>query len=522
MKKILFLGLIAVLFSFILTSCEKDSPVDTSNDTINPVSQFVYDGMSTYYLWANEVVNKKPTVADTDPEAYFYRILNSTDTQHGWSWITDDVDALMADFSGESLSFGYVLSFYLIGNDPYAYIKYVYPNTPAAKAGLQRLDFIGKLNDVKLSTVQQNGYTYISDRDYDLLFGNSAVKFTTYKLSGTTLVQDKEVTITPDKTPKDPVIYSNIYTIGEKRIGYLFYADFVDDFDYRLYEVFDAFKTAEITDLVLDLRYNHGGAVTSAIYLSSMIAPRTAVENKSPFIVMNYNDLLNRSFDKWYNEAAEADKYKYDRKDYLGTYTSSNKNPLDVNLDLKQVYIIATGDSYSASELTTFCLKPYMEVVHIGNKTGGKYAASWTLHAYDTLPDENGNVRAVPIYDKNELTSEEKQSLKNWAMQPIVAKYTDKDGFDFSATDGLIPNPEISEGPYYEWKPIGDLKDKLLGQAIYLITEDESYKPATAATRSISAKTIKVKNDADIAAPLRLNDVKLTPEDFNRLRDLQK
>ncbi|HRS41434.1 MAG TPA: S41 family peptidase [Dysgonamonadaceae bacterium] len=522
MKKILFLGLIAVLFSFILTSCEKDSPVDTSNDTINPVSQFVYDGMSTYYLWANEVVNKKPTVADTDPEAYFYRILNSTDTQHGWSWITDDVDALMADFSGESLSFGYVLSFYLIGNDPYAYIKYVYPNTPAAKAGLQRLDFIGKLNDVKLSTVQQNGYTYISDRDYDLLFGNSAVKFTTYKLSGTTLVQDKEVTITPDKTPKDPVIYSNIYTIGEKRIGYLFYADFVDDFDYRLYEVFDAFKTAEITDLVLDLRYNHGGAVTSAIYLSSMIAPRTAVENKSPFIVMNYNDLLNRSFDKWYNEAAEADKYKYDRKDYLGTYTSSNKNPLDVNLDLKQVYIIATGDSYSASELTTFCLKPYMEVVHIGNKTGGKYAASWTLHAYDTLPDENGNVRAVPIYDKNELTSEEQQSLKNWAMQPIVAKYTDKDGFDFSATDGLIPNPEISEGPYYEWKPIGDLKDKLLGQAIYLITEDESYKPATAATRSISAKTIKVKNDADIAAPLRLNDVKLTPEDFNRLRDLQK
>ena len=124
MKKILFLGLIEVLFSFILTSCEKDSPVDTSNDDkINPVSQFVYDGMSTYYLWASEVVNKKPTVADTDPEAYFYRILNSTDRQHGWSWITDDVDALMADFSGESLSFGYVLSFYLIGNDPYAYIK---------------------------------------------------------------------------------------------------------------------------------------------------------------------------------------------------------------------------------------------------------------------------------------------------------------------------------------------------------------------------------------------------------------
>lgn len=521
MKKFLFLALIAASFSFILTSCEKDSQTDTAptDEKINPVSQFVYDGMSTYYLWANEVVNKKPTVADADPEAYFYRILNSTDSQHGWSWITDDVDALMADFSGESLSFGYVLSFYLIGNDPYAYIKYVYPNTPAAKAGLQRLDFIGKLNDVKLSTVQRNEDTYISDRDYNLLYGNSAVKFTTYKLSGTTLVQDKEVTITPDKTPKDPVIYSNIYTIGEKRIGYLFYADFVDDFDYRLYEVFDAFKTDEITDLVLDLRYNHGGAVTSAIYLSSMIAPRTAVENKSPFIVMNYNDLLNRSFDKWYNEAAEADKYKYDRKDYLGTYTSSNKNPLDVNLDLKQVYIIATGDSYSASELTTFCLKPYMEVVHIGNKTGGKYMASWTVHAYNTLPDENGNIRAVPIYDKNELTSEEQQSLKNWAMQPIVAFYSDKYEQNFSATDGLIPAEvnTFDEGFGYidYWTQLGDTKDVFLGHALYLITGDDSYQPiqpkAARATNLPIISNQKLHNPKDFKMhSVILDNIKLT------------
>jgi len=259
-------------------------------------------------------------------------------------------------------------------------------------------------------------------------------------------------------------------------------------------------------DLVLDLRYNHGGAVTSAIYLSSMIAPRTAVENKSPFIVMNYNDLLNRSFDKWYNEAAEADKYKYDRKDYLGTYTSSNKNPLDVNLDLKQVYIIATGDSYSASELTTFCLKPYMEVVHIGNKTGGKYAASWTLHAYDTLPDENGNVRAVPIYDKNELTSEEQQSLKNWAMQPIVAFYSDKYEQNFSATDGLIPAEvnTFDEGFGYidYWTQLGDTKDVFLGHALYLITGDDSYQP-------IQPKAARATN-----LPIISNQKLHNPKDF--------
>ncbi len=83
---------------------------------INIVSQFVYDGMSLYYFWADEVKNKKPIVADVNPENYFYKILNSTDTQHGWSWITDDVNALLADFSGKSLSFGYNIGFIIINN----------------------------------------------------------------------------------------------------------------------------------------------------------------------------------------------------------------------------------------------------------------------------------------------------------------------------------------------------------------------------------------------------------------------
>jgi len=78
---------------------------------VNTVSQFIYDGMSTYYYWADEVVSKKPGISDVNPANYFYKILNYIDTQHKWSWITDDVQGLLAGFQGESLSFGYDLDF---------------------------------------------------------------------------------------------------------------------------------------------------------------------------------------------------------------------------------------------------------------------------------------------------------------------------------------------------------------------------------------------------------------------------
>ena len=262
-------------------------------------------------------------------------------------------------------------------------------------------------------------------------------------------------------------------------------------------EEFFRLKTAGITDLVLDLRYNHGGAITAATYLSSLVAPKNYVQSKSTLVKLSYNSDLNNYFDS----------SQISRSYLLGEYdTTSEQNPLTNNLDLPRIYIIATYDSYSAAELTIFCLKPYMNVVHIGNKTGGKYAASWTLHAYDTLPDENGNVRAVPIYDKNELTSEEQQSLKNWAMQPIVAFYSDKYEQNFSATDGLIPAEvnTFDEGFGYidYWTQLGDTKDVFLGHALYLITGDDSYQP-------IQPKAARATN-----LPIISNQKLHNPKDF--------
>lgn len=524
MKNHILLFPLFFLLTFLFTSCDsKDTPVPDPVE-VNTVSQFIYDGMSTLYYWADEVVSKKPAITDDNPEDYFYKILNSTDTQHGWSWITDDVEGLLAGFEGVSLSFGYDLGFAMIDDIVYAYVRYVHKDTPADNAGIERLHLIGKLNGQHIQTEERNGIPYISSNDVNLLYGNNMVKFTLYRLIDNDIVEEKEVTITPDNSAKDPVLYDNIYTINNQKIGYLFYTDFFDNYNPRLFEVFSNFKQAGVTDLVLDLRYNGGGAVTAATYLASLIAPRSLVESKSPFVVMDFNNLLNTTFDKSYNEASAGEKYKYDRKNYLGDYDSAiEQNPLGANLDLNRVYIIATGNSYSASELITFCLDSYMDVVHIGSNTGGKYTGSWTIHAYDPFIDDNGNTRARALYKESSLSSSEKNSLKNWAIQPIVAIYSNKDNENFLNPGHLAPDYSLNEGFGYinYWAPLGDTKDVLLGQALYLITGDESYKPQQpSSVRSISDLERELSSPLHQSNPLIIDNPKLTPEDFQKLRGL--
>lgn len=453
MKK--FNLLTILLISLLFVSCEKDdikgrkAPIKPQTGTVNIVSQFVYDGMSSYYLWSKEVEPKAPTVKDTDPEKYFYSILNGADTKHGWSWITGDVESLLSGFQGEETkAFGFN-ALPLWANDArtqiIVFVRYVFPNTPAEAAGLKRGDVITHANGAQLN---ENNYSIVNG-------SNAAVTFTVLDQN---FENPRQVQITPGSFSTNPVLYSNVYEIEGKKIGYLFYTSFIANYNSSLYNAFLNFKQSGVDELVLDLRYNRGGSVLAAIYLASLIAPEANVRRKDIFTTMSYNDYINAAYDK----------NKWDRNDYLGDYDNKkDQNPLNANLSLNKVYIIATGDSYSASELVTFCLKPYMTVNHIGEKTGGKYTASWTIHPYNSF-----NGTAQPVYVESKLTAAEKNSLRNWAMQPIVGRYTDKDGKDFINDDGVVPNHPIKSQEYNTetWKPIGNVEDYLFAKAISLIT----------------------------------------------------
>ena len=241
----------------------------------------------------------------------------------------------------------------------------------------------------------------------------------------------------------------------------------------------------------MDLRYNHGGDISAATYLASMIAPEKDVTSKATFTKLTWNDELGDNI------------YK------LGEYDKKYPDPKLANLDkLEDVYIIATDDSYSASELITFCLRQFIPVTHIGSKTGGKYTASITVHPFD----DNLGFALYPseFFPKRELAPATKEKLHNWAIQPIVAKYTNNKDEDFIATDGLIPDVDIKEGFGYidNWTQFGDPNDVLLGQALYMISGDESYKPIPPKpTRSLSTSEKIRKRETNIAKIIRKESV---------------
>jgi hypothetical protein len=110
-------------------------------------------------------------------------------------------------------------------------------------------------------------------------------------------------------------------------------------------------------------------------------------------------------------------------------------------------------------------------------------------------------------------------------MQPIVAIYADKDNNNFSSTGHLVPDHPLKEGfgEVAYWKPLGDTKDVLLGQALFLITGDESYRPVapdTLGTRS-SGFAKDILSPREVAQPLIIDNIHITPNDFQKLRELR-
>lgn len=264
---------------------------------------------------------------------------------------------------------------------------------------------------------------------------------------------------------------------NDKKIGYLFYSSFIDEYNPKLFETFAKFKAEGVTDLIVDLRYNHGGSIGAATYLASLIAPKAAVQSKAVFSQLDFNAFLNG-------------RYGDDRLYKLGEFNAAHSNPLNANLDLKNVYIIATDDSYSAAELLAFCLRPHMNVVHVGNETGGKFTASFTVHAFDRY-----NNRAATVYDSTRLTQSEKDSLRNWGMQPIVAIYSDKNNNNFSNAGKLIPDVRVTsrENDITAYKYLGDPSDYMISAALSKISgTNASAFQSPSLPRSVVAQPAKL------------------------------
>jgi C-terminal processing protease CtpA/Prc len=486
LHRIIWILAIAALFN---VSCQRDESASLRGRA-PLVSQFIYQGLTLYYLWDDQTVGREPTAADTNPWEYFERLLHPTDR---WSRLTDDVDGLLGMFAGEATdAFGFVPTIGLRDGEIVGVVRYVYPNTPADAAGIKRGDFI----------VAANGSPF-TPSNFHILFGANST--TTFGVRDQHFENPQNVVITPCSFSTSPILYTEIHEIGGRIIGYIFYTGFRSNANDELHEVFSRFRQRGVTDLILDLRYNPGGSLSAAAYLASLIVPREHVVNRSVLTVINYNEMLNELF------SVES------RKTRLGVDVDSDfLNPLDANLNLPTVHIIATGSSASASELIIFCLHPFMNVVHIGEETVGKCTVSITVHAFNNF---GGGVATV--FEQRLMNTAQRNELRDWAMQPIVGRYTDKNGESFTAEGTLTPNHAIESQENYPhlWLPIGDLNDYLISKAISLIT-GQAHTPATtksASGRPISRTAFLSPQETLLRRAVNVDNLQIEPEVLQKL-----
>jgi carboxyl-terminal processing protease len=220
-----------------------------------------------------------------------------------------------------------------------------------------------------------------------------------------------------------------------KKIGYLMYNGFTSAFNNELNNAFASLSSEGVTDLVLDFRYNPGGSVRTATYLSSMVTGQFTGEL---FTKEKWNDKWQNYFDSSSPESL------------INNFVNQTSDGSAINsLNLNDVVILTTGGSASASELVINGLNPYINVTTIGTKTEGKYVASVTL------------------YDSDDYRREGANPNHTWAMQPIVLEEQNKLGENDE--DGFDPTIEFPENRA-NLGILGEVTEPLLERAITFIT----------------------------------------------------
>jgi C-terminal processing protease CtpA/Prc len=406
------------------------------------------EGMNFWYLYkanipdlSNDRFSSNEEYADylnsfSNPSSLFESLIYQRETVDKYSVLVDDYIAFEQLLEGCAVRSGFEIDFYQVpgsSTDLYGVVRLVLPGSNADNAGLQRGQLFYGVNGQQLTVTNFN--SLFSPDSYE-------INLASYNDNGTPETTDDTITqesgtILLTKAPlcENPIFKTAILDVEGEKVGYLMYNGFVADFNSQLNTVFGDFKANNVQHLVLDLRYNPGGSVTTSILLSSLVTGQLTGEVHST--------------EQWNSEIQEF-FFNQNPENLINRFPNTfDGAPLN-SLFLDKVYVLTTNDSASASELIINALNPHIDVVQIGTTTRGKYQGSITLYDSDDFQREGANPNHT------------------YAMQPLVVKYANAVGFtDFD--NGLVPDIVLSENPQ-NYGVLGDENEPLLARALLEIS----------------------------------------------------
>jgi len=372
------------LFVLIAGGCGEDSvmptlerPVreDTDEDLLK---DSVYYYTYQFYLWQDQLPDwlgdiRKNTRPLNSADAVLESLKSYARTPDGdpidrfsfldrWGTVDAEVQ------QGYAGSFGIDVRF---NNDTDLYIKKVDLGSPADRAGVRRGWQVLQMNgrsDLSLASLEADNFDFI----FTALDGQR-IDLLLKKPDGS----EVSIQLNRGNYQLQPILASRVYTVGGKKIGYFAFDIFVSTLSdagrptyvkNQLDQLMHEFEAAGVQEMVVDLRYNGGGAVVTAEYLSNLLAPPSVGTG------LMYTNRVNPGLEG----VLQAHHVPID----FSPVHFQKPNTLDLN----RIYFLVTEGTASASELLINNLKPHVDVKLIGeDRTYGKPVGffNWNILGVD-------------------------------------------------------------------------------------------------------------------------------------------
>ncbi|MGH9219004.1 MAG: S41 family peptidase [Vicinamibacterales bacterium] len=330
---------VAALWPWVASAQQPPANCSTTSQNL-----WVRDQLNTYYYWYQHLPSNVSPADFNSPEAYLEAVrFRPIDNYYSYITTAAANDAFYSDSQFIGFGFGQQTTTTEIR------VLQVYDASPALEAGLTRGDRITHVNGQSVESMVLNGTI---GNAFGLAEIGVAAEIRFVKPAG----EERSARMVKRLVTIPTVSLTHVVDVDGRKVGYLFFRNFVRPSAAALNDAFAALKAAGATELVLDLRYNGGGLVDIAVQLASLIGgTRTSGQ-----VMINWvhNDRIGPIANR---------------------VTRYNETP-EQTLNLERLVVITTRSSASASELIINSLRPYIPVAVIGDTTYGKPVGQYSLN----------------------------------------------------------------------------------------------------------------------------------------------
>jgi carboxyl-terminal processing protease len=336
-------------------------PFPDRQGTLLDELKFLRGWADAYYLWYKEIPTDVHMADFTNTLDYFAKMKTTALTASGapkdkyhFTYTTAEWDALN---NGIDLGYGITWSRGSATAPRNWLVTVVEPGSPAATAGLRRGDMLLTIDGVDFVNASDKPSV---DKINAGLFPDTegSVHTLTLRRNGS----NYDVSMKALQVNVAPVKNTKVIDTAAGKVGYIDFESHNQVSEKQLIDAFTTLKSAGVSDLVLDMRYNGGGLLYVASELAYMIAGPTPTSGKV-FERPQYNDKI---------ATQPAIEFRSTAYGFSAPVPAKAGTPLPY-LGLSRVTILTTKGTCSASEAVINGLRGVdIEVNVIGDTTCGK------------------------------------------------------------------------------------------------------------------------------------------------------